>query len=108
MWAVAAVTAATTTYSAVSQNQQAQHAKGAAQAMQTAANAEALKTGPVQKTGATPSGNDQATAAAQARKAAAMRAGIMSTIGPGLGSIGNTTPNMPAAYATGMKTALGQ
>jgi hypothetical protein len=63
-------------------------------------------TAPVQKTGPTPSGNADAEAAQRARKAAALRAGIMSTIGPNLGSIGDTTPKM--AFATGMKTALGQ
>lgn len=100
-----AIAALTTTATAVMQNQAVQHAKGAAEAQQKIASETAAKTGPAQTTGPTPD-NSQAAAAAQARKAAAMRAGIMSTIGPNLGSLGNTTPNM--AYATGMKTALGQ
>lgn len=58
--------------------------------------------------GPTDNKDSQVAAAKAARRAAAMRAGIMSTIGASLGNIGNTTPNMPKAYASGMKVALGQ
>ena len=110
--ASAVVAAAGTTASMVSQNQQTQHAKGAAQAQQTVANAQAAqaaKIGPTQVT--TPTDSGQMQAQANAKRLAAMRAGILSTVGAG-GMGGGTAPAakpaQPMAYASGTKTYLGQ
>lgn len=110
-WVMAGVATAGTAASMIQTNQATQHAKGAAEAQQTAANAanaEAAKIGPAQTS---PVVSDSAASAqAQARKRqAAMAAGMVSTIGTsGQGISGTPASLQPQAYATGMKTALGQ
>lgn len=103
--------AAATTASAIQQNQQTQHLKGAAQAQATeaaAAQAQATKIGPPQTS---PVVTDQSAAitAANKKRQAAMASGMMSTFGPnGNPPAPPSLVSAPQAFATGMKTALGQ
>jgi len=107
----ALITAAATTATMVEANQQTQHAKGAAEAaatQQAQAQKDAAKTGPAQTS---PVVQDQSAQiiAANKKRQQALAAGMMSTFGPGANlpqppSLVST----PQAFATGMKTALGQ
>lgn len=109
-WVMAGVATAGTAASMVAQNQATQHAKGAAEAQQTfanAASAEATKIGPAQTS---PAVQDQAStlAVANKKRQAALAAGMVSTFGPN----GQPPPpaslvSAPQAFATGMKTTLG-
>lgn len=106
---VAAIAVGSAIYSAVQQNQQTQHAKGASEAQATAAaaqQAQATKIGPAQT--ATPIDQSATIAAATAKRKAAMAAGIQSTIGAqGTQGAPPSLVSQPQAFATGVKTALG-
>lgn len=108
--AMAALMVASTTGSMVMQNQQIQHAKGAAEAQQTAANAaaeEAAKVGPAQTSTVT-TNDTSSLAAAEAKRKSALRRGILSTIATsGSGVKTGESSSQPAAYAPGSKTTLG-
>lgn len=96
---------------AVLQNQQVQHARGAAQAQQTAADAAAKAQGaigPAAVPTAPTISSDVVNAQDAQRRKNALRAGLVSTLGPNpLGSTGSST-SAPVAYGSGGKTALGQ
>lgn len=98
-----AVTAATATYGAVQQNQQIQHAKGAAEAQETAINAQ-VKDSKAKDAQSMAAKGDQASAT-QAAALAALRANMTATGGLG-GSILTSGQGTAPAPTVG-KTLLG-
>jgi hypothetical protein len=104
------LTAGPSIYSGYQQNQQLQHAKGAAQAAATEAaqaKIDSTKIGPPQTSPAVSDAASQAEAQAKKRRVA-LAAGMMSTIGTSGSGAPPSLVSPPQAFATGMKTMLGQ
>lgn len=91
------------TYSAVQQNQQVQHAKGAAQAQKTAADAQVAAAD--KQTQANKDAKKEQASTTQAAAIAALRASMSAASGAG-GSI-LTSPQGSAPAPTGSKSLLG-
>lgn len=103
--------AVTTTAGAVISNQQVQHAKGQAQAQQTAADAAAKAQGAIgpPQLNKNPMDSNAITQATDAqRRKAALRAGMLSTIATSpTGLTGKPAATPPMAYGGGTKATLG-